>query len=161
MTELPVCVCCRSGVAKSRLTLRAAARQASLRFMTCQSLLGFGSIITPSNHLILCHTLSVCLQSSPASVFSSECLLCWRHWFSLTLHSNQLNLMDVCLDNIGNASSPVSAYVFYKFHSKFILYFSATFCMSKLHFYSPSFHQWKSKSMPRISSIAISYIPEF
>ena len=46
-----------------------AARQASLSFTISQSLLKLMSIesVMPSNHLILCHPLSSCLQSLPAS----------------------------------------------------------------------------------------------
>ena len=46
-----------------------AAHQASLSFTISQSLLNFMSIVSmmPSNHLILCHPLSSCLQSFPAS----------------------------------------------------------------------------------------------
>ena len=47
----------------------AAARQASLSITNSQSLLKFMSIesVMPSNYLILCHPLSSCLQSFPAS----------------------------------------------------------------------------------------------
>ena len=46
-----------------------AAYQASLSFTNSQSLLKLMSIelVMPSNHLILCHPLSSCLQSFPAS----------------------------------------------------------------------------------------------
>ena len=46
-----------------------AARQASLSSTVSQSLLKLMSIesVMPSNHLILCHPLSSCLQSFPAS----------------------------------------------------------------------------------------------
>ena len=51
------------------MTPRTAARQHSLSITNSQSLLKLMSIklVKPSNHLILCHLLSSCLQSFPAS----------------------------------------------------------------------------------------------
>ena len=50
-------------------TPRAAARQASLSFTNSRSLLNLMSteLMMPSNHLILCHPFSSCLQPFPAS----------------------------------------------------------------------------------------------
>ena len=57
------------------------ARQASLSITNSQSLLKLTSIksVMPSNHLILCHPFSTCLQSFPSiRVFSNESVLCIR-----------------------------------------------------------------------------------
>ena len=68
-----------------------AAHQASLSITNSQSLLKFLSFesVMPSNHLILCHPFSSCLQSFPASVFSNESVLlirCPKYWsFSFSI----------------------------------------------------------------------------
>ena len=56
-------------VVSDSLTPWTAARQASLSFTVSQSLLKLMSIesVMPSNHFILCHPSSSCLQSFPAS----------------------------------------------------------------------------------------------
>ena len=57
-----------------------AACQASLSITNSWSLPKFTSfeLVMPSNHLILCHPLSSCLQSFPASrVFSNESVILW------------------------------------------------------------------------------------
>ena len=62
-------VCCCSVVSDSFATPWTAACQAFLSFTTSQSLLKHMPIesVMPSNHLVLCHPFSSCLQSFPAS----------------------------------------------------------------------------------------------
>ena len=76
------------------VTLRRAARQASLSFTISWSLLKVMSIesVMPSNHLILCHPLLLLLSVFPSiRVFSSESVLCirwpkyWSFNFSISL----------------------------------------------------------------------------
>ena len=62
------------------VTPRTTAHQASLSITNSWSLPKLMSIesVMPSNHLILCHPLSSCLQSFPASrVFSNESVILW------------------------------------------------------------------------------------
>ena len=70
-------------------TPRSTAHRASLSITNLQSLLKLMSIksVMPSNHLILCHPLSSCLQSFPASVFSNESILCirWPQFWSFSI----------------------------------------------------------------------------
>ena len=72
------CYCCCS-VTKSHLTFSTpwtVANQASLSFTISWNLLRLMSIesLMPSNHLILCHPLLLCLQSFPAS---GSFPMCW------------------------------------------------------------------------------------
>ena len=70
-------------------TPRSTAHRASLSITNLQSLLKLMSIksVMPSKHLILCHPLSSCLQSFPASVFSNESILCirWPQFWSFSI----------------------------------------------------------------------------
>ena len=65
-----------------------AARQASLSFTNSQSLLKLMSIelVTPSNHLILCHPLLPSIFPS-IRVFSNESILCisWPEYWSFSI----------------------------------------------------------------------------
>ena len=79
-----------------------AAHQASLSITNSWSspkLMSIGSVM-PSNHLILCHPLSSCLQSFPASrVFSNESVLhirwpkYWSFLFSISPSNEHLGLI--------------------------------------------------------------------
>ena len=73
-----------------------AARQASLSITNSRSLLKLMSIelVMPSNHLILCHPFSSCLQSFPVSgSFSNKSVLCirWPKYWSFSLSISPFN----------------------------------------------------------------------
>ena len=83
-----------------------AAHQASLSITNSQSLLKFLSFesVMPSNHLILCHPFSSCLQSFPASVFSNESVLLirwlqyWNFSFSICPFNEYSGLISYRMD---------------------------------------------------------------
>ena len=83
-----------------------AACQASLSSPISQNLLKVMSteLVMPSNHLILCHPLSSCLQSFPATVFSSESALCikwpkyWSFSFSISPSNDYSGLISFRID---------------------------------------------------------------
>ena len=73
-----------------------AAYQASLFITNSQSMLKLVSIesVMPSNHLILCHPFSSCLQSFPVSgSFSNKSVLCirWPKYWSFSLSISRFN----------------------------------------------------------------------
>ena len=84
-----------------------AACQASLSFSISWSLLKFMSIesVMPSNHLILCHPLSLLPSIFPSiRVFSNESLLhirwpkCWSFHFSISLSNEYSGLISFRID---------------------------------------------------------------
>ena len=83
-----------------------AARQASLSFTISWSLLKLMSIelMGPSNHLMLCTSLSSCPQPFPASVFSNESVLCvrwpkyWSFSFSFSLSNEYSGFISFRID---------------------------------------------------------------
>ena len=88
-----------------------AALQASLSITNSQSLRKLISIesVMPSNHLMLCHPLSSCLQSFPASgSFSNESALCirwpkyWSFSFNIRPSSEHLGLISFRMDCLCN-----------------------------------------------------------
>ena len=73
-----------------------AAHQASLSFAISHSLLKLTSIelMMSSNHLVLCHPFSSCLQSFPVSgSFSNKSVLCirWPKYWSFSLSISRFN----------------------------------------------------------------------
>ena len=88
-----------------------AALQASLSITNSQSLRKLISIesVMPSNHLMLCHPFSSCLQSFPASgSFSNESALCirwpkyWSFSFNIRPSSEHLGLISFRMDCLCN-----------------------------------------------------------
>ena len=89
------------------MTLRTAARQASLSITNTQSLLKLMSIelVMPSNHLILCHPLLLLPSISPSvRVFSNESALSirwpryWRFSFNISLSNEHSGLISFRMD---------------------------------------------------------------
>ena len=105
-----LCFCCCCSVTQSCLTLRpprTTTSQVSLSFTISWSLINFMSIelMTPSNHLILCHPLHRLSVIFPnIRVFSNELALCfrwpeyWRFSFSISLSNEYSRLISFSIE---------------------------------------------------------------
>ena len=105
-----LCFCCCCSVTQSCLTLRpprTTTSQVSLSFTISWSLINFMSIelVTPSNHLILCHPLHLLsVIFANIRVFSNELALCfrwpeyWRFSFNISLSNEYSRLISFSIE---------------------------------------------------------------